>query len=64
MCELSIENMNVNGCIINISSVASMTAEVDCIYYCMSKAALDHYTRTMALQLARTEKKIRVNAIK
>lgn len=50
------------GNVVNISSVASSRPIPELIYYGSLKAALDHFTRTYALQLA--PKGIRVNAIK
>lgn len=49
------------GCIVNVSSTGSVLAVPEEIVYSMSKAAVDHMTRTMALGLA--PKGIRVNAI-
>ncbi|KAI8797657.1 3-oxoacyl-[acyl-carrier-protein] reductase FabG [Biomphalaria glabrata] len=49
------------GCIVNVSSTGSTLVYPDEIIYSMSKAAVDHMTRTFALGLA--PKGIRVNAI-
>lgn len=49
------------GNIINISSVAGLKAIPQFISYSMSKAALDHFTRLVAVGLA--PKRIRVNSI-
>jgi NAD(P)-dependent dehydrogenase (short-subunit alcohol dehydrogenase family) len=49
------------GNIVNISSVAGLRAFPNATVYCMSKAAIDHFTRALALDLA--PKKVRVNAV-
>lgn len=49
------------GNIINVSSAASLRPFGNLLGYCMSKAALDQFTRCMALELA--EKGVRVNSI-
>lgn len=49
------------GNIVNVSSVAGMRASPGKSVYCMSKAALDHFTRCLALELAPNY--VRVNAI-
>ncbi|KAI4468514.1 hypothetical protein MML48_2g00017777 [Holotrichia oblita] len=49
------------GAIVNVSSLAAIRPFAACIPYCMSKAALDHFTRCLALQLA--PKQVRVNNI-
>ncbi|XP_070173014.1 uncharacterized oxidoreductase TM_0325-like isoform X2 [Littorina saxatilis] len=50
-----------SGSIINISSVAGMRPFTEAAAYGVSKAALDHFTRTLALELAPSG--VRVNAI-
>lgn len=49
------------GNIINVSSVASIKAVPNALAYCLSKAAINQFTKCMSLELA--EKGIRVNAI-
>ncbi|XP_063828765.1 uncharacterized oxidoreductase TM_0325-like [Ostrinia nubilalis] len=49
------------GNIINISSVAGQQAMAQAFAYCTSKAALDHFTRSVALEFASNG--VRVNAI-
>jgi NAD(P)-dependent dehydrogenase (short-subunit alcohol dehydrogenase family) len=49
------------GNIVNISSVAGLRAFAGASAYCMSKAAIDQFTRCLALELAL--KKVRVNAV-
>jgi len=49
------------GVIINISSQASLRPLLDHAAYCASKAALDHLTRCMSLELG--PRGIRVNAV-
>ncbi len=43
---------NIEGSIVNISSVRSMETVPQNYSYSSSKAALDHITRTMAIELA------------
>lgn len=49
------------GNVVNISSIAAVEIVPDGIAYAMSKAALDHFTRNAAVDLA--AKGIRVNAV-
>lgn len=49
------------GNIVNISSVAGPRQFPNLLAYCMSKAALDQFTKCVALELA--PKKVRVNAV-
>lgn len=49
------------GAIVNVSSQASMIALKDHTLYCSTKAAMDMFTKTMALELG--PYKIRVNAV-
>ncbi|KAI1718708.1 enoyl-(Acyl carrier protein) reductase domain-containing protein [Ditylenchus destructor] len=49
------------GSIVNVSSVAGTCAFPGVTYYCMSKAALDQFTKCLALELA--PKSVRVNAV-
>ncbi|CAJ0935175.1 unnamed protein product, partial [Mesorhabditis belari] len=49
------------GNIVNVSSIGSMTPVPGCAFYCMSKAALDMYTKSLALELA--PQGVRVNSI-
>lgn len=49
------------GNIVNVSSVAGMRPLSNFVGYCMSKAAVDIFTRCTALELA--EKGIRVNSV-
>ncbi|KAK7090753.1 uncharacterized oxidoreductase TM_0325-like [Littorina saxatilis] len=49
------------GCIINISSIAGQRPFMETAAYGISKAALEHFTRTLALELAPTG--VRVNAL-
>lgn len=50
-----------NGSIINVSSVTGKRAFPNVLSYCISKAALDHMTRCLALELAPYG--IRVNSV-
>ncbi|CAD0197528.1 unnamed protein product [Chrysodeixis includens] len=49
------------GNIVNVSSVTGLRAFPNVLSYCMSKAALDQFTRCVALELA--SKGVRVNAV-
>ncbi|XP_033113943.1 3-oxoacyl-[acyl-carrier-protein] reductase FabG-like [Anneissia japonica] len=49
------------GVIINVSSACSLRASPGLMIYGMSKAAVDHMTKTLALELA--PKQVRVNAV-
>lgn len=49
------------GNIVNVSSVGGLKAKINSMTYCMSKAALDQFTKCCALDLA--SKGIRVNSI-
>ena len=49
------------GNIVNVSSVLSYRPSPDCAVYCISKAALDQFTKCLALDLA--PKGVRVNSI-
>lgn len=49
------------GCIINNSSVAALRTYKNFLGYCMSKAALDQFTKCVAMEVA--DKGIRVNSI-
>lgn len=53
--------IKTKGNIVNISSVAGIRANPGFVSYCMSKAALDQFTRCVALELA--PKGVRVNSI-
>ncbi|KAJ0178701.1 hypothetical protein K1T71_005476 [Dendrolimus kikuchii] len=50
-----------NGNIVNVSSVAGLRSFPNILAYCMSKAALDQFTRCVALELG--PKGVRVNAV-
>lgn len=49
------------GNVVNVSSVASLRTYQNTLAYSMSKAALDHFTRCSALELA--PKGVRVNGV-
>ncbi|KHJ45409.1 3-oxoacyl-[acyl-carrier-protein] reductase domain protein [Trichuris suis] len=49
------------GVIVNVSSTASSCAYPGVAYYCISKAALDQFTKCLALDLAREG--VRVNSV-
>ncbi|CAF4766284.1 unnamed protein product [Pieris macdunnoughi] len=49
------------GCIVNVSSVTGMRSFPNVLAYCMSKAALDQFTRCVALELG--GKGVRVNSV-
>ncbi|XP_062580931.1 3-oxoacyl-[acyl-carrier-protein] reductase FabG-like [Saccostrea cucullata] len=49
------------GCVVNVSSISGQRSFPMAMSYCMSKAALDHFTRTLAIDLAK--EKVRVNSV-
>ena len=53
--------IKTQGNIVNISSVAGIRASAGFVTYCMSKAAIDQFTRCVALDLA--PKNVRVNSV-
>ncbi|XP_047022415.1 3-oxoacyl-[acyl-carrier-protein] reductase FabG-like isoform X1 [Helicoverpa zea] len=53
--------IKTKGNIVNVSSVAGLRSFTNVLAYCMSKAALDQFTRCVALELA--GKGVRVNAV-
>ncbi|XP_015438436.1 PREDICTED: 3-oxoacyl-[acyl-carrier-protein] reductase FabG-like [Dufourea novaeangliae] len=53
--------VKTKGNIVNVSSVCGIRAFPNALSYCMSKAAVDQFTRCIALELA--EKQVRVNAV-
>lgn len=62
LTQLAIKHLEkTKGNVVNISSIAAEQAVPQATIYCMSKAALDHFTRCAALDLAK--KGIRVNAV-
>ena len=54
-------HLNDGGAIVNISSVCSVRPLANLLAYCTSKAAIDMFTKCLALELA--SRKIRVNAV-
>lgn len=63
LTQLAIPHLIKNkGNIVNISSIASLKSRPIFSYYAMSKIAIDHYTRCLAVELG--PKGVRVNAIK
>lgn len=50
------------GNIVNVSSIGAVRPFAQLMYYCMAKAAVDHFTRSMATLLAGTG--VRVNGVK
>lgn len=62
LSQLAIKHLEkTKGNIVNVSSAAATVPEPSVFIYCMSKAAVAHFTRCAALDLAK--KGIRVNAI-
>ncbi|KAK1132282.1 hypothetical protein K0M31_016402 [Melipona bicolor] len=53
--------VETKGNIVNVSSVAGLRSFPGVLAYCMSKSALDQFTRCVALELA--PKQVRVNAV-
>ncbi|XP_064619576.1 3-oxoacyl-[acyl-carrier-protein] reductase FabG-like isoform X2 [Lineus longissimus] len=62
MTKLAVPHLiKTKGSILNVSSVNGMRAFPGVISYCMSKAAIDQFTRCCALELA--QKGVRVNSV-
>ncbi|XP_067834839.1 meso-2,3-butanediol dehydrogenase, partial [Heptranchias perlo] len=53
--------IKTKGCIVNVSSVNGQRSFPGVVAYCVSKSALDQFTRCVALDLA--PKQVRVNAV-
>ncbi|CAB3994866.1 3-oxoacyl-[acyl-carrier- ] reductase [Paramuricea clavata] len=53
--------VKTKGCIVNVSSVTGMRSFAGVLPYCISKAAMDQFTRCISLELA--EKQVRVNSV-
>ncbi|XP_046749735.1 3-oxoacyl-[acyl-carrier-protein] reductase FabG-like [Diprion similis] len=53
--------IETKGNIVNVSSVNGVRAFAGVLSYCMSKAAVDQFTRCVALELA--DKQVRVNSV-
>ncbi|KAK0422405.1 hypothetical protein QR680_007552 [Steinernema hermaphroditum] len=53
--------IKAKGSVVNVSSVTGTNAFPGVTYYCMSKAAIDQFTKCLALELASTG--VRVNAV-
>lgn len=53
--------IQTNGNIVNVSSVTGIRASPGLLSYCMSKSAIDQFTRCVALDLA--PKQVRVNSV-
>jgi len=62
LTQLAIPHLvKTKGNIVNVSSVAALKAMPRFTFYCMSKIALDHFTRCLAVELG--PKGVRVNAV-
>ncbi|MCJ8746799.1 hypothetical protein PDJAM_G00145950 [Pangasius djambal] len=53
--------IQTKGCIVNVSSVNGQRSFPGVLAYCMSKSAIDQFTRCVALELA--PKQVRVNSV-
>ncbi|XP_011705826.1 PREDICTED: L-xylulose reductase-like, partial [Wasmannia auropunctata] len=53
--------IKTKGNIVNVSSIAGLRAFPNILSYCMSKAAVDQFTRCIALELG--PQQVRVNAV-
>lgn len=63
LTQLAIPHLSkTKGNIVNVSSGAAVKALPTFTFYCMSKAALDHFTRCLAVELG--PKGVRVNSVK
>lgn len=62
LTQLAIPHLiKTKGNIVNVSSVAGLRQFTNLLAYCMSKSALDQFTRCVALEMA--EKGVRVNSV-
>uniref|UniRef100_A0A914W3W9 Uncharacterized protein n=2 Tax=Plectus sambesii TaxID=2011161 RepID=A0A914W3W9_9BILA len=62
LCQEAIPHLKASkGNIVNVSSIGSLRASPNFMYYQMAKAALDHFTRILAAQLA--PEGVRVNVV-
>lgn len=62
LTQLAVQHLQkTKGNVVNVSSVAGLRASGNGLAYCMSKAALDQFTKCVALELA--PKGIRVNSV-
>ena len=55
------ELIKTKGSIVNVSSVLSIDNDPNLLSYCMSKSALDQFTKCVALEVA--DKQVRVNSV-
>ena len=63
LTQLCLPNLiKFKGNIVNVSSVSGTRSFANILAYGMSKAALDQFTKSIALELA--DKKVRVNSVK
>ncbi|XP_056014942.1 3-oxoacyl-[acyl-carrier-protein] reductase FabG-like [Ostrea edulis] len=53
--------VKTKGNIVNVSSIAGIRAIAGCLSYCMSKSAIDQFTKCTAIELA--PKQVRVNSV-
>lgn len=53
--------VKTKGCIINNSSIAALRTFKNFLIYCMTKAALDQFTKCVAMEVA--DRGVRVNSI-
>ncbi|XP_062874205.1 3-oxoacyl-[acyl-carrier-protein] reductase FabG [Trichomycterus rosablanca] len=53
--------IKTKGCIVNVSSINGQRSFPGVLAYCMSKSAIDQFTRCVALELA--SKQVRVNSV-
>jgi len=51
------------GNIVNVSSIAGLRPLRNYLSYCMSKAALDQFTRCVALELASRQVRVKIIAV-
>jgi NAD(P)-dependent dehydrogenase (short-subunit alcohol dehydrogenase family) len=62
LCQICAPHLaKTKGAIVNVSSVAAYLALPEATFYCLTKAALDQWTRCLALELA--PKGVRVNSV-
>lgn len=62
-CQRSLPHLRANGAIVNVASVAGTLAMPDAMAYGVSKAAVAHLTKSVALLAARQGRSVRVNSV-
>lgn len=63
MTKAAMNHLKAGGCIINTTSIVAFKSNDTLIDYSMTKGALEVFTRSLALALAKGKTGIRVNAV-